>query len=140
MRLELRVVGDHDDGHVLLLVDLVEERHDLVAGLLVEVAGRLVGEQERRIVAERTRHGHALAFAAGKLCGTVAETVAETDDFRQFKRTRPADTRGNALVPIHTVRLHSPYEEFRHLANLNHPDFLLIKRYTIFLQERMLLL
>ena len=38
-------------------------------GLGVEVAGRLVGEQERRVVDERARDGEALLLAAGELVG-----------------------------------------------------------------------
>ena len=41
-----------------------EQRHDLGAGLRIEVAGRLVGEQDRRVVDQRPRDRHALALAA----------------------------------------------------------------------------
>src|SRR6516225_9824546 len=39
------VVGDDDDG-LPFPVELVEERQDLLPGLAVQVAGRLVGEQD----------------------------------------------------------------------------------------------
>jgi len=42
----LQVVGRGDDGDALLLVQLLEERDDLLAGLEVEVTGRLVGEDD----------------------------------------------------------------------------------------------
>ena len=40
---------------------------DLLAGVLVEVSGRLVGHDDRRIGRQRARHRHALLFAAGQL-------------------------------------------------------------------------
>src|ERR1051325_2444369 len=57
------LVRDEDDG-VAHLVQTLEERHDLVAGLGVERARRLVGEKNRRVVDERARDRHALALAA----------------------------------------------------------------------------
>ena len=44
----VRVVGDHDDGLAVLAVERLQQVEDLVAGLAVEVAGRLVAEQQRR--------------------------------------------------------------------------------------------
>ena len=38
----------------------LEEVHDLVAGLLVEIAGRFVGQQQRRLLHERARDGDPL--------------------------------------------------------------------------------
>jgi hypothetical protein len=39
------------------------------AGVVVEVAGRLVGQQQRGPVHQRARDGHALLLAAGELAG-----------------------------------------------------------------------
>ncbi len=55
---------DNHDG-VTRLVELLEQRHDFGAGLGVEIAGRLVGQQDGRVVDERARDGDALALAAG---------------------------------------------------------------------------
>ena len=46
-------------------------RHDLDAGLRVEIPGRLVGEQNRGVVDERAGDRDALALAAGELVGPV---------------------------------------------------------------------
>ena len=56
-------VRDEDDG-VAGAVQAIEERHDFDAGLRIEVAGRLVGEQDRRVVDQRARDGDALALTA----------------------------------------------------------------------------
>ena len=44
---DVLLVGDEDD-RLALGVEFVEEGHDLRAGPAVEVARRLVGEQDRR--------------------------------------------------------------------------------------------
>ena len=41
----VRLVGDHHDGHAGLLVQLLQQREDLLGHAAVEVAGRLVGEE-----------------------------------------------------------------------------------------------
>ena len=53
----------------VLAVELAEELHDLVAGLRVEVAGGLVGQDQLRVVDQRAGDGHALLLAAGQLVG-----------------------------------------------------------------------
>ncbi len=44
------LVGDHDDGHAQRFVDFAQQVHDFVAGGAVEIAGRLIGKQDRRPV------------------------------------------------------------------------------------------
>ena len=75
---DVRLVGDEDDG-VALGVEVVEERHDLLAGLGVEVAGGLVGEDDGGTVDQRAGDGDALALAAGELVGLVHHAGAEVD-------------------------------------------------------------
>ncbi len=49
------------------------------AGVAVEVARRLVGEQKVRLVGERPRQGHALLLATRELARIVLEPMLETD-------------------------------------------------------------
>ena len=51
------------------VAELLEERHDLDAGLRVEVAGRLVGEDDLRLADQRARDRDALLLAARELAG-----------------------------------------------------------------------
>ena len=44
---------DHHGGSIRM--QAIEQLHDLLAGGLIELAGRLVGEQQARAVRERTR-------------------------------------------------------------------------------------
>ena len=68
------VVGDHADRRAGL-VELAEELHDRFAALRIEVAGRLVGEQDDRLAGDRARHGDALLLTAGQLARQVFRAV-----------------------------------------------------------------
>src|ERR687885_589567 len=59
----LRVVRDHDDGLVEAVVHLLKHVQDDGGVLGVEVAGRLVREDERRARDDGARQGHALLLA-----------------------------------------------------------------------------
>src|ERR671932_1934524 len=50
-----RIVGGDEDGHAVQPAQLEEELDDVLAGLGVEVPGRLVGEQEPWLVDKRPR-------------------------------------------------------------------------------------
>ena len=63
----VRVVRDHDDRLAVLAVERLQQVEDLVAGLAIEVAGRLVAEQQRRVGDDRARDADALLLAAGEL-------------------------------------------------------------------------
>jgi hypothetical protein len=55
------------------------KQQDLVAGGAVEVAGRLVANEERRVGDNSSRDGHALLLAARQLLRLVAAAVREPD-------------------------------------------------------------
>ena len=63
-----------------------EELEDLVARLAVEVAGGLVGQQQRRPLDQGPGDGHPLALAAGHLVGAVAHAVGQPDPGERFGR------------------------------------------------------
>jgi hypothetical protein len=58
------VVGDDQERQAALQVEAAHELDDLLGLLAVEVAGRLVGPDDRRIVDERARDRDTLALAA----------------------------------------------------------------------------
>ena len=60
-------------------VQLAEHLHDLLAGRAVEVAGGLVGQEDRGLVDQRAGDGDALALAARQLVGPVVHAVAQAD-------------------------------------------------------------
>ena len=75
-------MGDEDDGFALG-VEAVEGVEDFQAGLRVEVAGRLVGEDEERVIHQRAGDGDALLLPAGELLGAMVEAVAQTHHLRE---------------------------------------------------------
>ena len=75
---DIVLVRDQYDG-VALLVQALEQRHDFVAGRGIEVAGRLVRQQDRRIVHQRAGDGDALPLTAGKLVRLVMHALLQID-------------------------------------------------------------
>jgi hypothetical protein len=75
---------------------------DRAAGALVEIAGRLVGDEDRRIRRDSARDGDALLLAAGQLRGIMVEALAEADRLRSSAAARskassaPASSSGTA--------------------------------------------
>ena len=67
----------------------VEQRQHLGGGGAVEVAGRLVGQEQRRLGDQRPGHRDPLLLAAGELVGLVVGPVGEADR----RRARPAPGR-----------------------------------------------
>jgi acyl-CoA thioesterase I len=72
-------VGDQHESRVALAVQREHQLDDLLARRQVEVAGRLVGEQDRRLHHQRTGERHTLLLAAGELGGIVGEPLGEAD-------------------------------------------------------------
>ena len=70
-------MGD-DDQRDARSVEFFEQAHDFFTGGAVEVAGRFVGEDHRRLHDRGAGDGDALALAAGKLVRAVAGAVAQT--------------------------------------------------------------
>src|SRR6202035_4754819 len=73
---DIGLVGYEDDG-IAFFVEAVEEGHDLDAGLGVEVAGGLVGEDDGGVVDQGAGDGDALALTAGELVGLVVHAAFE---------------------------------------------------------------
>ena len=85
---EREVVRDEHDRRPRFAVERLEQLDDARAGVAVEIAGRLVGEEDARRVGERARDGDALLLAAGELRREVIEPVAEPDAREQLARAR----------------------------------------------------
>ena len=79
---KLRVVRDHDNE--LFVRDLLQKLHDLHRRFTVQRAGRLVGQQNLRIVDQRPRNRHALHLSAGHLVGLFMQLVTQTDLFQRL--------------------------------------------------------
>ena len=67
-------------------VDVAQELEDAARRALVEVAGRLVGDQHERIVDERARDRDALLLAAGELARIGRAPCDGEPDLREHAR------------------------------------------------------
>ena len=72
------VMADDDEGEPQLVPQLLQERHDLVPGAFVEVAGRLVGQQHGGLLDQRAGDGDPLLLPSGQLRGQEPGPLAET--------------------------------------------------------------
>ena len=71
-------VRHHDDG-AALAVQAVEDLDDLLARLGIQVSGRLVGQDDFRIVDQGAGNGDPLLLTAGELKGPVVEAIGQAD-------------------------------------------------------------
>ena len=92
---DVRLVRDEDD-RLPLVVQLLEDRHDLLGGLRVEVSRRLVGEEDRRIVHEAPRDRDALLLAARELRRRVVPAVREADALEA--RSSPCSRASSSVI------------------------------------------
>ena len=92
-------MGGDDDGRAPG-VDLAEQPHDLDGEVGVEVPGRLVGEQERGLVDDRTGDGDALLLATRQRGRQDFEPVVQPDytASRQEKQDEYAMTPANYQI------------------------------------------
>src|ERR1700674_4681101 len=60
-------------------MELTQQPHDACSGRGVEVAGGLVGEQQRRVGDQRPRDGDSLRLTTGKFTGIVISAWTHAD-------------------------------------------------------------
>jgi hypothetical protein len=85
---ELRVVGDGDHRGVAVVDQLAQDGAHVLAAGAVEVAGRLVGQDQQRPVGQRTGDGHALALPAADLVRLLVRVAGQAEPFEQLQRAR----------------------------------------------------
>lgn len=61
------IVGDHDDGCAMLLIDAAQEPEYAFGRLFVEVSCRLVGDYHFRSIEQSPRYGYSLLFSSREL-------------------------------------------------------------------------
>src|SRR5215813_6060794 len=86
MRRERDVVRHEHEGAREVPVHADEQGDDLLAGPRVEVARRLVRQEEAWPPGDGARDGHALLLAARELDGIVSRAVREADLVEQLGR------------------------------------------------------
>src|SRR5436853_109206 len=92
------VVGDQNYRDTLLFVEIAEECYDFAAGATVEVAGRLVSHENRRLVDEGASDGHALLLTTRELAGMMIKTISQSDERQLIDRSLAALARRNTAA------------------------------------------
>ena len=104
----VRVVRHHDDGLAVLAVERLQQVEHLVAGLAIEVARRLVAEQQCRVGDDRARDADALFLAAGQLPRIVLRPFGEPHDLQRNRRrasgARPSTASSAAAAARRSAR------------------------------------
>src|SRR5436190_1890166 len=129
---DVHFVGDEHDGDAALEIQLLEDVHDLDARPRIEVPGRLVRQQDRRLVDQRARDGDALLLAARQLVGIVIHALAEADDLEDLfgaamplgglHLRRPGVVEQQQLDVVERRRPRQQVEALEHEADLLVPD------------------
>ena len=83
------VVGCHKRGASFLPDQLEEFGEHRVGGLLVEIAGGFVGQDQWRAIGEGAGDRHALLLAAGEFRRTMVEPLAQPERGQQRRRPLP---------------------------------------------------
>ena len=97
----------YDNDRNAFAVQLFEQSHDFFRRLRVERAGRLVGEQNLRIVDQRPRDCDALLLATRQLTWQVIDALAETNLFEAMARALVEIVRARARIQQRQEHLES---------------------------------
>ena len=81
---QISVMGDEDQSLASFTTCARQQLGDLICVLIIEVADRLVGENERRIVDEGPGNRDALLLSAAQFRRPVPGAIAKTDGIEEF--------------------------------------------------------
>ena len=85
---EIAVMGDDDDGAVVVVCKVHQDPLHVGAGGSIEVAGRFIGQDQQRIVGQRTGDGNPLALPTRKLSRQLFRFACQTEAAQQLGRAR----------------------------------------------------
>ena len=101
-----------DDNSGAVSVDLIEECHDGLGRLRIEVAGRLVGDDQFRVIEHGAGNGHTLLLTTGKFhrhgVGLIAKAYCakyDIDHLVEFFSRNADDLTGKCDVFFYGLRL-----------------------------------
>ena len=86
LRSETKVMSDCDHRLAAKRHKVTKDTKHLGGRERIETAGRLVGENYRRVVRQRPCHGDALPLSARQLIGRLAKMIAQPERNQQFLR------------------------------------------------------
>ena len=80
----LILMRHHDQCHSPLLLDPNQDLHDPRRIHAVQVSGRLIGQQDLRIVSQRPRNRHPLPLSRRELVGILPHALLQAHFLEQF--------------------------------------------------------
>src|SRR5437660_7208348 len=86
---DIKIVRNHDNSQAVTAVQVAEQLDDLAPGSGVEVSGRLIGQQDARLIDQGTGDGGTLHLAAGQFARPMPEPLAQADSFQEFHAPPP---------------------------------------------------
>jgi hypothetical protein len=86
----IRFVSHEHNRQPVFSIETLESGYNFQAGVRIESAGRLVCEQQRRIIDEGAGDGHPLLLSARKLCGGMVRAVGKADLVKERQGAAPA--------------------------------------------------
>src|SRR5690606_26675011 len=98
---EVIVVRDGDDGAIVGAHQILQDFLHVDARLRIERAGRLVGEDDRRVIRQRASNRDALALSAGELRGVFVLVPGESEVLQQLHGPLALAVAGQAVEPAH---------------------------------------
>ncbi len=85
----LFLVCDHNQCHAAGLLEAGQQLHDSRGVRAVQISGRLIGQQNRRIISQRPGYRYALPFPSGKLTRVLAHAMFQPHFAQQCLGTLP---------------------------------------------------
>src|SRR4030095_1280458 len=82
MRGGLRVVRDHQNSGVELMMQVVEQPQNLFPGPRIEIARRFVGQQDRWTEDQRARYRDSLPFTARQFIRAMRDAFAQPNSLQ----------------------------------------------------------
>ena len=65
-------------------IQLIKDLQNLIGGGRIKVTGRLVRQDEQRVIDQAASDGDTLLLTTGKLCWSVIQAITQPDAFGQF--------------------------------------------------------
>ncbi len=82
---QFEIVRYHNDSNALT-VELGQQRNSLNGVIMIEVAGRFICQQDRRIFDDCSCQRNPLLFAPGQVGRTVSDSIRKTQLFKHSSR------------------------------------------------------
>ena len=78
------VVGNHDDGISVLLVDLLDQTQNFLRCVVIQCTCRLVAKKDVRIFYNSTTNGSSLLLSTGELVGKLMSVLIKSQCVKQL--------------------------------------------------------